>query len=245
LKQRPFYIYGYAVAAAGFVIWMIGFGISSTFGIFYKPLLTEFGWTRADTVFAFSLGTFMMAVFSIATGWLTDKLGPRIVVIVFGSFLGISYLLMARVSALWQFHLNYGVIVSIGMSVTSSPVMATIARWFVRRRGLVTGIVQAGLGIGGLIFAPLSGWLIVNHGWRAAYMVLGVIALVGFILSGFFMWRDPRDVGQSPDGVDKPPTLNTSSNQRKLSQTDASLCSIISYCSRNEPSNSQLQYQKD
>jgi len=197
--KYPFF-YGYIVAAAGFVIWMIGFGISGTFGIFYKPILTEFGWNRADTVFAFSLGTFMSSFFAIFTGFLTDRLGPRIVVTVFGSFLGLSCLLMSQVNGLWQFYLNYGIVASIGMSVTATPVMATVARWFVRRRGLVTGIVQAGLGIGGLVLAPLTGWLITKHGWRNAYWVLGIIALVGFILSGLFMRRSPEDMGQLPDG---------------------------------------------
>ena len=89
-------------------------------------------------------------------------------VTVFGSFLGISYLLLAQVNVLWQFHLGFGVLTSVGMAATVSPVMATVARWFVRRRGLMIGIVQAGLGVGGLILSPLTGWLIVNYGWRAA-----------------------------------------------------------------------------
>jgi len=221
VKERTFF-YGYVIAAAGFIIWMVAFGISNTFGIFYKPMLAEFGWARADTVFAFSLGTFMMAVLSIMTGWLTDRLGPRLVVTFFGSFLGISYLLMATVGALWQFHLYYGILASIGMSVTATPIMATVARWFVKRRGLMTGIVQAGLGIGGLILAPLAGWLIMHYGWRTAYWVLGVIALVGCTGSGLLMRRDPRDMGQFPDGAwetspqPHPPSLLKTSTKEKV-----------------------------
>jgi len=198
-SHGPFF-YGYFVAAAGFVIWMVGFGISGTFGIFYKPILTQFGWSRADTVFAFSLGTFMSSLFALFTGFLTDRLGPRIVITVCGSFLGISCLLMSTLNTLWQFHIYYGIVASIGMSVTATPVMATVARWFMKRRGLITGIVQAGLGIGGLILAPLSGWLISDYGWRSAYIVLGIIALCAFITSGFFMRRSPQDMGQLPDG---------------------------------------------
>jgi len=224
--QWPFF-YGYVVAAAGFVIWMIGFGISTTFGIFYKPMLTAFEWTRADTVLAFSLGTFMTSVMGILTGWLTDRLGPRIVVTIFGSFLGISYLLMAKVSGLWQFYFYYGLLVSIGMSVTATPVMATVARWFVQRRGLITGIVQAGLGIGGVIIAPLTGWLILNHGWRTAYSVLGIIALVGLIISGLCMKHSPRDVGQFPDGATAPPEPNIATGRRHLPGVEVSIPKII------------------
>jgi MFS family permease len=167
-KQKRFF-YGYVVAASGFVIWMIAFGISSTFGIFYKPMMADFGWNRADTVSAYSICAFMMAILSIITGWLSDKLGPRIVVILFGSFFGISFLLMSQITSLWQFYVVYGIIASIGLSVTTAPIMSTVARWFLRRRGLMTGIVQTGLGVGGLVFVPITGWLILKYGWRSAY----------------------------------------------------------------------------
>ncbi|MFC1891365.1 MFS transporter [Thermodesulfobacteriota bacterium] len=206
---------------------MIAFGISNTFGIFYKPMMADFGWTRADTVFAFSLGTFMMAVLSILSGWLTDKLGPRIVITVFGSFLGIAYLLMAEMASLWQFNVSYGVIASIGMSVTSTPVMATVARWFVRRRGLMTGIVQAGLGIGGLILVPLTGWLILNYGWRTAYWVLGIIALAGIILPGLFMRRDPQNTGQFSDDTADAPVSNIITVTKKTSDNEDTFCKIF------------------
>jgi len=65
----------------------------------------------------------------------------------------------------------------------------------------MTGIIQSGVGIGGLIFAPLTGWLILTYGWRLAYIILGIITLVCTITSGLFLKRDPRDTGQSPDGA--------------------------------------------
>lgn len=205
MSDQPKFFYGYAVAAAGFVIWMVVFGIHNTFGIFYLPLITEFGWQRADTVFALSLGTFTMSVFGLFTGWLSDRLDARIVVTVFGAFMGLAFLLLGRMDSLWQFQLLIGVVAPLGMSVSTTPVMATLARWFVRKRGFVTGWVQSGLGLGGLVFAPLTGWMIVQFGWRNAYTVLGVIALFGLVLPGFFMWREPGVKGQQPDGAAAPP----------------------------------------
>ena len=61
---------------------------------------------------------------------------------------------MSQISALWQLYLFYGVIVGIGMSGIAVPQMSSVARWFVTRRSMMTGIVMAGMGIGGLI-APL------------------------------------------------------------------------------------------
>ena len=196
--------YGYVVAAAGFSIWLTGWGTSSpTFGIFFVPVLTEFGWGRAETALAYSLAMFIQAALAIAMGWLTDKLGPKIVVAVFGSFLGISYLLLSRVNAIWQFQINYALVAAIGLSTVTIPVMATIARWFIKKRGLMIGIIQTGVGIGGIIFAPLTSWLILNYGWRSSYVVLGFITLVCIITSGLFLKRDPRDTGQLPDGASK------------------------------------------
>lgn len=200
--ENPRFFYGYVVTAAAFSLWFIGWGpYTPCFGVFLKPISAEFGWTRADTTLAYSMSWIVQATLAIAMGWLSDKLGPRIVVTVFGSFLGLCYLLMSRVTALWQFQINYALLGSIGLSVLTAPVMATVARWFVKKRGLMTGIVQTGVGIGGFIFPPVAGWLILTYGWRSAYIFLGIITLVGITIPGLFLRRDPRDRGQLPDGA--------------------------------------------
>jgi len=201
--DSPRYLYGYIVVAAGFIIWMIGWGGQSTFGVFFKPILTEFGWSRAETALAVSLLTLVQATLAVATGWLTDRLGPRIVVTTFGSFWGISYLLMSQINALWQLQINYALVAAIGLSVVSVPIMATVARWFVERRGLMIGIVQSGAGIGGLILAPYTGWLILNHGWRYSYIILGIIMLIWMIIPGLSLRRAPEDIVRLPSGENK------------------------------------------
>ncbi len=196
------FFYGYIVAAAGFSIWFLGWGTyNPCFGVFLKPLVAEFGWSRAETSLAHSLSYMVYAVSSIVMGWLTDKFGPRILVMVLGSFLGVCYLLMSQVSALWQFQLNYTFVGGISVSTLSVPVMVTISRWFIKKRALMIGVVQAGYGIGGFIFPPFTGWLILTYGWRHAYVVLGIITFIGMIGAGFFLRRDPKEVGQLPDGM--------------------------------------------
>ena len=152
---------------------------------------------------AYSLSLIILGILGVIMGWLTDRLGPRIVVIVFGSFLGISYLLMSQINTLWQFQLYYGLVGAIGLSTLTIPTMATIARWFVRKRGLMIGIAQTGTGIGGLIFAPFAGWLILSYGWRSAYTILGVITIAGIIVSGAFLRRASRDAAQSSYGANE------------------------------------------
>ncbi len=196
--------YGYVIVAAGFWIWLIAYGTYQSFGIFFKPLIAEFGWSRADTVMAFSLVSIVQALLAMVMGWLTDRLGPRIVITVLGSCLGIAYLLMSRLTSLWEFHAYY-TLAAVGLSTASVPVMATLARWYIKKRSLMTGIVQAGVGVGGFIFAPLAAWLAVNYGWRQSYFGLGIITLISIFVCGLLMKRDPRHSKWLPDGEVAPP----------------------------------------
>lgn len=224
----PKFFYGYVVTAAGFMVWLVGWGVyTPAFGVLLVPMLNEFGWTRGDIMIGYALSTIVYGALAIVTGRLTDKLGPRVVIIVFGSFLGISFLLMSQVNALWQFQLNFGLVAAIGVSVVTVPVMATIVRWFVRQRGLMTGIVQAGIGIGGLVIAPLTAWLVLNYGWRLTYVILGVIALVCMIAAGLFFKSSPKDVGQLPDGKTEMATLRADRAEKQSSSTGLSLGEAI------------------
>jgi MFS family permease len=176
--------YGYVVIAAGFLLWLISGSNAPVFSVLMKPVLTEFGWSYADAALGFSLAYITQGLMAIIMGRLTDQIGPRIVIAVFGSFLGISYLLLSQVSTLWQYQVCYALIGAIGVSTIAAPVMATVARGFDKRRGLMMGIVQSGTGFSGLIFAPLVAWLTINHDWRIAYTVMGIITLAGMVVGG-------------------------------------------------------------
>jgi MFS family permease len=178
--------------AAGFFIWMIAWGTQQSYSVFFKPLSDEFGWSHAETVMAYSILSLVQAFAGIFMGWLTDKLGPRKVVTIFGSFLGIAYLLMSHMDTLWQFQVYYALIAAIGLSTATIPMMATIARWFTNRRGLMSALVQTGSGLGGVILAPVSGWLIIGYGWRSAYLIIGIVALLITTLAGLTLRRDPK-----------------------------------------------------
>ncbi len=194
--------YGPVVTAAGFTIWFIGWGaFTPSFSVFLKPLVAEFGWSRADASLAYSLSFLSQAGFAVIMGWLTDKLGPRFVIAGLGSMLGICYLLLSCVTSLWQFQVVYALVGGIGMSTLSVPVMVTISRWYVKKRGTMIGIVQAGAGFGGLLFPPLAGYLILSLGWRYGYIVYGIINLVGIVGAGLLLKRDPSVIGQYPDGA--------------------------------------------
>ena len=192
--------YGYFIVAAAFFMMVIVWAVFYAFGVFFKPILNEFGWTRAVTSGAFSVCSIIMGLLGIVMGGLNDKFGPRIVMSISGLLLGIGYLLMSQLDALWQLYLFYGVILGIGMGGSFVPLMTTVARWFVRRRGIMTGIVTAGIGIGALIGPPVVNRLISNYGWRVSYLILGIIVLTVIVLSAQLLKGNPSQVGQVADG---------------------------------------------
>ena len=207
-SKNPSFFYGYIIVVAAFLIMVLMWGTSFSFGVFFKPLLDEFGWTRAMTSGAFSLSLVLLSLFGVVAGKLTDMFGPRIVVTVCGLFLGLGYLLMSQVNTIWQLYLFYGVIIGLGMSTAFVPLVSTVARWFVKRRGMMTGFAAAGLSIGTLIMPPVANWFISIYGWRTSFMIVGIIALVLIILAAQFLKRDPGQIGQSPYGGDEFQTRN-------------------------------------
>ena len=142
----------------------------------------------------------MLAVACIFTGKLSDKYGPRLVVTVCGSLLGVSYLLMSQVQMVWQIYIIFGILASIGVAGSWVPLLSTIARWFVFRRGLMSGIAAAGIGVGIMILPPLSSYLISNLGWRTSYIIIGMAVLVLVIISAQMLKNDPSQIGQSALG---------------------------------------------
>lgn len=198
-SKKPSFFYGYVIVSACFLMMMVWWGTYNSFGVFFESLLVEFGWTRAMTAGAISLNNVFFGLLSIAIAKLCDMFSPRIVIGACGFALGLGYLLISQVSAIWQLYLYYGVLIAIGMGAYIA-ILPIVARWFVRRRGMMTGVVFSGMGLGTVIFPPLASRLISIYDWRFSFIIMGIIALVMIILAAQFLKRDPRQVGQVPYG---------------------------------------------
>jgi MFS family permease len=200
---KPKIFYGYVIVAAVFFVIFVCIGTLSTFGVFFKPLITEFGWTRVMISGAFSLYSVLSGSLAVVMGSLTDRFGPRLVITGAGLLSGIGYILMSQVNAIWQLYLFYGVLVGVGMSGGIIPALSLIARWFIKKRAMMSGIVMAGMGAGAIIMPPLANWLITTYGWRSSYIILGIITLVLIIVAAQFLKRDPSQMGLSPYGTNE------------------------------------------
>jgi len=202
-ETKPKIFYGYFIVVAAFFVLLLCTGTLTTFGVFFEPLIVEFGWTRALTSGAFSLYSVLSGSLSVVMGGLTDRFGPRLVLTACGLFLGAGYMLMSQINAVWQLYLFYGVIVAVGLGAGTIPAISLVARWFIKRRAMMTGIVMAGMGSGAMVLPLLASWLITNYGWRTAYTIQGGIALVLVVAAAQFLKRDPSQVGQLPLGADQ------------------------------------------
>jgi len=193
--------HGWVVVGAALCVATVAYAVHYSFGIFFKPLAAEFNWTRAMTSGAFSFYMLSRGGFGIITGWTTDKYGPTITVAGGGFFIGLGLLLTSQINSLWQLYISYSVLVAFGVSVAFAPLLATVARWFAMRRGLATGIVLTGVGLGTAIMARPASYLTHTYGWSTSYMIMGVTALIIIILAALLLKQSPMSIGLLPYGT--------------------------------------------
>jgi MFS family permease len=208
MKNKIFY--GWWIVLATSIICMIGYGTwLYCFGVFFKPMASEFGWTRAETAGAYSFRGIQGGITSPIVGWAVDKYGSRGVILVGAIVAGLAFSLMPLVDSLVGFYLVYGFLLSVGMSsMLYLPAWTVIAKWFRRRLSLAMAVLAVGAGLGGFVCAPASALLIAHFGWRSAFVVLGVAIWIVAIPLAFVVRNSPEEMGLRPEGeapVDETP----------------------------------------
>lgn len=201
MKKQPLF-YGYYIAAASLCVMAITWGANRTFGIVLGPMLAEFGWTRAGISGAVTLNMLVMGTMALVAGRLTDRYGPRPVILIGAFFSGLGYLFASRITAMWQLYLFYGIISGIGLSTAWAPPMSVVSRWFWKRKALMSGIVIAGPALGIATIPLIFSALIASWGWRFSYIVLGVFVMGTVAAAALLLRRNPGDIGLFPYGAD-------------------------------------------
>jgi MFS family permease len=113
-----------------------------------------------------------------------------------GFFLGLGYLLMTGVNTVWQLYLFFGLIAGVGLSGMDVILLSTIARWFEKKRGTMSGLIKVGTGVGMGVLPIFVTWVITTYGWRTAFTALGILILIIVISLAQFLVRDPAKKGQ-------------------------------------------------
>ncbi len=197
--------YGWVIVAVSFISMIIVMGTRFSFGVFYISILEDTGWQRAATAGIFSVSMLTYAVVSLGVGAAFDRLGPRRMFPLAALLLVIGFVLSSRIATLWQFYLYYGVVVGAGFaSLGFVPHVSLISRWFVRKRGLASSLALSGQGLGTLVLAPISAYLIAQFGWRQSYLIYAL--LIGLLIPVMLIWhRDsPQSLDLQPDGALEP-----------------------------------------
>ncbi|MBI3090929.1 MAG: MFS transporter [Candidatus Tectomicrobia bacterium] len=200
-RHRALY-YGWIVLGVCTLLNFVFYGGRFSFGVFFKPMAQDLGWSRTLTAGAFGLNLLLSGVFAPFLGWLMDRFGARAAINV-GALVGAVITgLIAWTQSAWYFYLVFGVLQPLLLAGASINICSALAaRWFVRLRATALAIISSGASLGQLALAPLLGYLVVQTGWRASIMVLAAI-MIATALPGFFLLREhPADLGLRPDGA--------------------------------------------
>jgi len=193
LKRDKLY-YGWIVLILLFVTGIIGLGIRFSFGVFFKSIQEDFGWGRTSTSGVYSVYMVLCAVSVILIGWALDRYGPRITLTAMGCFTALSLLLTSQVSSPWQLFITYSLLLAVGTGGFYLVPMATVNRWFTKRRGLALGIVGSGGTAGMMVIGPFAAYLISDYGWQTTCIILGSMALLIIIPCGQLLRKSPSEM---------------------------------------------------
>lgn len=172
--------------------------------VFIKPLNAEFGWTRAEIAMAFAICCLVFGLMTFPAGRLSDKYGPRNVVMIGGVILGIGFVLSGFIQTKLQLYITYGLIAGFGGGCIYLPPIATAPKWWPDRRALATGFAVVGLGLGSFLMGPLATWIITDPamGWRYVFWYCGIAMGIMAVIAGALLKVPPK--GWLPAGYTPP-----------------------------------------
>jgi sugar phosphate permease len=207
--SKPRLHYAWIVAGVTFVALMVSAGIRATPSVLLVPLEHEFGWSRATTSSAVSLGLLLYGLIGPFCAAIAQRVGIRRTMAFALLVLAGAVLLATRVREPWQLILLWGLFVGSGTGMIA-VVMGTVVvnRWFSKRRGFVLGALTGSTATGQLLFLPILARLAEHQGWRSALYLVGGAALLAGPLALVLVREKPADVGLLPLGAgagDVPP----------------------------------------
>jgi MFS family permease len=183
--------YRWVMVAAGGLLGCVAIGAMFSLPVFIRPISRDTGWSITGISSAMTFGFLAMALGSIVWGNLSDRFGPRPIVLTGASVLAGALALASRASSLVEFQLIFGLAVGGATAAIFAPMMACVTGWFDTHRSLAVSLVSAGMGMAPMTMAPLAARLISNHDWRASLQILAVLAAVVMIPVALLVRRPP------------------------------------------------------
>ncbi|WP_372026039.1 MFS transporter [Tistrella mobilis] len=187
--------YGWVVAGTTFLTMLVAAGAVGAPGVLLLPLQRDFGWETSEISGAMAIRLLLFGLMGPFAAALINRFGVRRMVLASLSTVGGGLALSLAMTELWQLILLWGVVVGIGTGMIAMVLGATVAtRWFVKRRGLVIGLLTASTATGQLVFMPLIAWIADGMGWRPAVMLLCGLMALAAILALILLRDRPSDL---------------------------------------------------
>ena len=187
----------WVIVAAGGLLGCVAIGGMFSLPVLLQPIARDTGWSVTGVSSAMTIGFLAMAMTSMMWGTLSDRYGPRRVVLTGSVVIAASLALASQAKSLLAFQFLFGVMVGGGTSAIFAPMMATVTGWFDTHRSLAVSLVSAGMGMAPMTMSPLVAWLVSYHDWRTSMLILA--AVVGAIMIPVsFLARRPPALAAAP-----------------------------------------------
>jgi len=198
--RRGRIFYGWWIVGAGFGLQaLIGALMFHAYGAYVVLLREEFGWSKTMLSAAFSMARAESGILGPLQGWLTDRLGPRVLIRVGMVLFGLGFVFLSRIDSPVTFFLAF-FLMALGSSLAGYlPIGVALVSWFRRRRALALSVSSAGMAVGGLV-TPLVVLALTRFGWRATALMSGIVVMVLGVPLAQLIRHRPEQYGWLPDG---------------------------------------------
>jgi MFS family permease len=187
--------YRWVIVAAGGLLGCVAIGALFSLPVLLRPIAGDTGWSTTGISTAMTVAFVALAVGSMFWGTLSDRVGPRLVVVVGSLLLTAGLVLASLATSLVAFQLWFGAVVGVSAAAIFAPLMACVTGWFDTRRSLAVSLVSAGMGMAPLTMSPLAAWLVQAHDWRTSLQVIAAV-VAGVMLPAALLIRRPPALAQ-------------------------------------------------
>ncbi len=213
-RQGPLGIfYGWWLLGIGAIIVTVGSLQTGVTSVFFLPIQRDLGLTSAALSLVFTVSRFEGGLEGPVVGWMIDKRGPRIPIIIGAVLGGIGLLVLSQANSYLYFFVVYITMVSLGFQMGFLQCMHAVANlWFIRYRTRAMSVYSSSFRVGWAIFTPIVAAMVLNYGWRNTSVMLGAFVLATALPLSLLIRRSPESMGLMPDG-DRPETQETQRNE--------------------------------
>jgi MFS family permease len=205
--------YRWLIVLAGGLLGCVAIGGLFSLPVFLRPIAQDTGWSTTGISTAMTLAFIALAVGSIAWGSLSDRVGPRPVLLAGSLLLATGLALSSLATSLLAFQLLFGGLVGISAAAIFAPMMACVTGWFDTRRSLAVSLVSAGMGMAPMTMSPLAAWLVQTHDWRTSLQIIAALAAAIMVPVALLVRRPPalaQAPAAAPSGTAQEPALSVS-----------------------------------